>query len=302
MGFGPTFRFGNPFFLQPGVDELHLARAVQGQLLGRAGPPHRSRWAASGCTRSTTRCSADSSPGRYLFDSVTGFLRYASPAAPGGFGPRTVACSNGSYVTAPASCPAGSAPTAGPLLFYLQGAGRTGPATDAAGASKITNEELSFFVQDQWQVRSNITLQYGLRWDAQLMPETVDPRDDGVRAIPEQPGVPVGRHDSGPVEDVAAAARRHLGRARRRPLGAQDERRRVLRAPEHAQPGRIGHDQRPAAADDLRQHRPEPAVRRAGADVAGRALALRRCPRACSPISRACASSIATTRIRAATR
>ena len=25
--------------------------------------------------------------GRYLFDSVTGFLRYASPAAAGGFGP-----------------------------------------------------------------------------------------------------------------------------------------------------------------------------------------------------------------------
>ena len=25
--------------------------------------------------------------GRYLFDSVAGFLRYASPAAPGGFGP-----------------------------------------------------------------------------------------------------------------------------------------------------------------------------------------------------------------------
>ena len=25
--------------------------------------------------------------GRYIFDSVSGFLRYASPAAPGGFGP-----------------------------------------------------------------------------------------------------------------------------------------------------------------------------------------------------------------------
>ena len=33
--------------------------------------------------------------GRYIFDSVTGFLRYASPAAAGGFGPATVGCSNG---------------------------------------------------------------------------------------------------------------------------------------------------------------------------------------------------------------
>ena len=34
--------------------------------------------------------------GRYLFDSVTGFLRYSSPAAPGGFGPHAIGCSNGS--------------------------------------------------------------------------------------------------------------------------------------------------------------------------------------------------------------
>ena len=39
--------------------------------------------------------------GRYLFDSVAGFLRYASPAAAGGFGPNTIGCSNGTYVTAP---------------------------------------------------------------------------------------------------------------------------------------------------------------------------------------------------------
>ena len=65
--------------------------------------------------------------GRYLFESVEGFLRYTSPAAPGGFGPQTVACSGGVYVTLPAACPAGTTPTGGPLLFYLQGAGRTGP-------------------------------------------------------------------------------------------------------------------------------------------------------------------------------
>ena len=114
--------------------------------------------------------------GRYLFDSVPGFLRYASPAANGGFGPRTVGCSNGAYVTAPTPCPAGSTPTGGPLLFYLQGAGRTGPATDAAGASRVSNEELSLFIQDQWQVQSNLSVQFGLRWDAQIMPDTVDPR------------------------------------------------------------------------------------------------------------------------------
>jgi hypothetical protein len=125
--------------------------------------------------------------GRYLFSSVSGFLRYASPAAAGGFGPNTISCSTPAFVTTfvtlPASCPAGFSPDGGPLLFYLQGAGRTGPATDAAGASKIANEEFSLFAQDSWQIRRNVTLNYGLRWDAQKMPETVDPRTTAYGAF-----------------------------------------------------------------------------------------------------------------------
>jgi hypothetical protein len=128
--------------------------------------------------------------GRYLFDSVTGFLRYASPAAAGGYGPNAVGCSNGTYVTAPATCPAGTTASGGPLLLYLQGAGRTGPATDAAGASTISNEEFSLFVQDKWQVRPNITLNYGLRWDAQVMPETVDPSTTAYGAFLSDPSFP----------------------------------------------------------------------------------------------------------------
>ena len=174
MGFGPSFRFGNPFFLQPGIDEL-LWRAQVKDNVSIVWGRHTAKLGGEWMHTLNDQVFRGFFTGRYLFDSVTGFLRYASPAAPGGFGPRTVGCSNGSYVTAPAPCPGTSQPTGGPLLFYLQGAGRTGPATDAAGASKVTNEELSLFVQDQWQVRSNLSLQYGLRWDAQLMPETVDP-------------------------------------------------------------------------------------------------------------------------------
>ncbi len=61
--------------------------------------------------------------------------------------------------------------TGGPLLLYLQGAGPNGPATDAAGASDIKNEDLALFAQDKWQVRPNLTLNYGLRWEAQIFPE-----------------------------------------------------------------------------------------------------------------------------------
>ncbi len=175
IGFGPTFRFGNPFFLQPGVDELIWRAQVKDNfswVMGR----HTMKFGGEWLHTLNDQVFRGFFTGRYLFDSVDGFLRYASPAAPGGFGPSTVGCSNGSYVTAPTPCPAGTTTTGGPLLLYLQGAGPTGLATDAAGASKITNDEPSLFVQDQWQVRPNLTVNYGLRWDAQLMPDTVDPR------------------------------------------------------------------------------------------------------------------------------
>ena len=128
--------------------------------------------------------------GRYLFDSVEGFLRYTAPAAAGGFGRDTAGCSNGSYVTLPAACPAGSSTNGGPLMFYLQGAGRAGLATDATGASTVANEEFSLFIQDLWQVRSNVTLQYGLRWDAQLMPETADPQTTAFAPFLNNPKFP----------------------------------------------------------------------------------------------------------------
>ncbi len=65
---------------------------------------------------------------------------------------------------------------AGPLLLYLQNGISTGiPGVPAPGASTITNEDLGFFVQDKWQVRSNFTLSLGLRWEAQIFPEPVLP-------------------------------------------------------------------------------------------------------------------------------
>ena len=50
MGFGPTFRFGNPFFLQPTVDELIWRTQIKDNLSIVPGTTP-SRSAASGCTR-----------------------------------------------------------------------------------------------------------------------------------------------------------------------------------------------------------------------------------------------------------
>ena len=174
MGFGTTFRFGNPFFLQPGVDETFWRTHIRDTFSIISGS-HTIKFGGEWLHSVNTQVFRGFFTGRYIFDSVAGFLRYASPTAAGGFGPNTVGCSNGTYVTAPATCPTGTTTTGGPLLLYLQGAGRTGPATDAAGASSIKNEDFGLFAQDRWQIRPNFTLNYGLRWEGQIFPDPTVP-------------------------------------------------------------------------------------------------------------------------------
>jgi hypothetical protein len=188
MGFSPSFRFGNPYFLEPSVDELIWRTQIKNNLSWIRGG-HTIKVGGEWMHTANDQVFRGFFKGRYIFGSVTGFLRYASPAAPGGFGPMTVGCPGGVYVTAPAACPGGAAPS-GPLLFYLQGAGRTGLATDATGASTISNEEFSLFIQDQWQLRPGLTLNYGLRWDAQFMPETVDPATTAYAPFLDDPTFP----------------------------------------------------------------------------------------------------------------
>jgi hypothetical protein len=171
MGFETTFRFGFPFFLEPNVDETLWRTHVKDNFSVISGN-HNFKFGGDWLHTLNDQVFRGFFTGRYIFDSVAGFLRYASPAAPGGFGPNTVGCSNGTFVTAPATCP-GGATTGGPLLLYLQGAGLTGPATDAAGASNIKNEDISLFAQDSWRIWPNFTLNYGLRWEAQIFPDPV---------------------------------------------------------------------------------------------------------------------------------
>ena len=221
VGFLPTFRFGNPFFLQPNVDELIWRAQIKDNLSIVKGT-HTFKLGAEWMHTLNDQVFRGFFTGRYLFDSVSGFLRYASPAAPGGFGPNTVGCSGGVYVTAPTPCPAGTTPTAGPLLFYLQGAGRTGPATDAAGASNITNNEFSFFVQDQWQASPRLSVNYGVRWDVQLMPDTVDPTTTAYGAYLNNPLFP----SDGTIPDQWKMIQPRLGMA----LDVKGDGKSVLRA------------------------------------------------------------------------
>jgi Carboxypeptidase regulatory-like domain/TonB dependent receptor len=190
MGFATTFRFGNPFFLGPNVDEM-IWRTQLKDNFSLIWNKHTIKTGGEWIHTLNDQIFRGFFQGRYIFDSVAGFLRYASPAAVGGFGPNTVGCSNGTFVTLPASCPAGTTTTGGPLFLYLQGAGLSGPATDAAGASNITNDEFALFIQDQWQALPNLTITYGLRWDAQLMADiAVNPGDTAYGRFLNDPRFP----------------------------------------------------------------------------------------------------------------
>jgi outer membrane receptor for ferrienterochelin and colicin len=175
----PTFRFGNPFFLQPAVDELFWRSQVRDNISiikGRHTIKSGFEWIHS----RNTQVFRGFFTGRYLFDSAVGFLHYASPASLGpGFGPGAGRCADGSFINLGGACPDDGLPDtpvlppATPLVLFIQGAGLTGPATDAAGASDIKNQEFGLFAQDKWQIRSNFTFNYGLRWDAQVFPDPV---------------------------------------------------------------------------------------------------------------------------------
>jgi hypothetical protein len=189
IGFDPSFRFGNPFFLHPNVDEVFWRTHLKDNFSIIAGT-HNVKIGGEWIHSYNDQVFRGFFQGRYLFDSVGGFLRYTSPAAPGGYGPGTLGCSDGSYVTAPAACAGGAAPTGGPLLFYLQVAGSGKPGVPEPGASTITNEEIGLWIQDSWKVKPNLTLNYGLRWDAQLMPETVDPSTTAYAGLIGQANFP----------------------------------------------------------------------------------------------------------------
>ena len=107
--------------------------------------------------------------GRYIFGSTDGFLNFAR-------NPNYVECSNGSSSEV-GVCPAGSS-IVGPVLLYLQQAGVGDYSVEEAGTQKIRQHEPAVFVQDQWQPRSNLTISYGLRWEAQLQPDNRIPKSE----------------------------------------------------------------------------------------------------------------------------
>jgi hypothetical protein len=64
------------------------------------------------------------------------------------------------------------------VVLYLQQAGVGGLTVEQAGTQSITQNELAFFLQDSWNPRPNLTIDYGVRWEAQIQPDPITPAED----------------------------------------------------------------------------------------------------------------------------
>jgi hypothetical protein len=167
------YRIGMPFFIPVDAHDYRLqlldnVSLVSGNHLFKLG----GEWNRTGVSQ-TFRGFGN---GRIAFTSVPGFLGYLTN------GNQYVECSDivtGTLVTTSntASCPVGTE-ISGPVALYLQQAGIGGLTVDQAGTQTIIQNELAVFLQDSWKPRSNLTLNYGLRWEAQIEPSLITPIPD----------------------------------------------------------------------------------------------------------------------------
>src|SRR5882724_5560331 len=189
MGFATTFRFGNPFFLEPNVDETIWRTQLRDSLSLTQGK-HNFKVGGEWLHTNNSQTFRGFFTGRYIFDSVTGFLHYASDHATlgNGFGPTTVECGPGGPFedfsqtvpdpdpTQAPHCNSVTGPSvAGPLIFYLQDGVPTGLVNTPPGASSINNQDYALFAQNKWQILPNLSLSYGLRWESQIFPNVITP-------------------------------------------------------------------------------------------------------------------------------
>jgi hypothetical protein len=168
------YRLGMPFFipLQTAYDfrfqVLDNVSLVSGNHLFKVG----AEWNRTGVNQTFLGFGN----GRMVFSSVNGFLNYVAN------GNQYVECSDdvtNTFVIGSTtnSCPVGTH-VSGPVALYLQQAGVGGLTVADAGTQEIIQHELAVFLQDSWKPRSNLTLNYGLRWEAQIQPDLITPISD----------------------------------------------------------------------------------------------------------------------------
>ena len=167
MDFVHGYRFGMPFFIpveyyDTRIQALDNISVAKGDHLIKAGV----EWNRV----ESVQTFIGFANGRYIFSSLDGFLNFVEQ------GNGYVECADGSTSTTGA-CPDGTDIT-GPVLLYLQQSGVGGLTVEEAGTQHIPQHELALFVQDSWQPSNKLTLNYGLRWEAQIQPDVLTDPDE----------------------------------------------------------------------------------------------------------------------------
>lgn len=164
--FDRGYRFGMPFFIP--VD-YHDTRIQLNDNISLAHGKHLFKAGAEYNRTSIYQIFRGFANSRYIFSSTDGFLNFLR-------NPSYVECSDGTS-SETGMCPDGT-DIEGPVLLYLQQAGVGGRTAEEAGTQSITVHEPAVFIQDTWQVHPRVTLDYGLRWEAQIQPDPITPPDE----------------------------------------------------------------------------------------------------------------------------
>jgi carboxypeptidase family protein/TonB-dependent receptor-like protein len=171
--FDPSFsqgiRIGMPFFLPiqdhdtrfQVVDNLSIARG--NHLFKLGGEWNRTE---------TVQTFVGFANGRMAFTSVTGFINYVTQGSGYVECHDTLTQANTNNNTG--GCPANNIIT-GPVALYLQFAGVPPLTVGQAGTQSIVQNEFAAYLQDTWRPTPKWTLNYGLRWEAQLEPDPITP-------------------------------------------------------------------------------------------------------------------------------
>jgi hypothetical protein len=162
-----AFRFGLPFFLPISDDHDIRYQLLDNVSIARGN--HLIKFGGEWNRTATTQIFVGFAGGRIAFNSVYGFEQFVQN------GSHWVQCANGTFGVYPTQTTCAGSSITGPVLLYLQQSGVGSTTVKQAGTQTIVQNEFAVFLQDTWKPSPKLTLNYGLRWEAQIEPDPITP-------------------------------------------------------------------------------------------------------------------------------